>query len=105
MSRRPSQPQRLPLSAHTRAAHPQPATPPMPINPPATRRQFKITKNWVIAFLGLMIIGLAGNLHDKIVEINDLKARPAVIQTTVRTQDQVRSYNDGWLDAKADDGR
>lgn len=68
-------------------------------------KKIKNVKNWVIAFLGLMIIGLAGNLHDKQVEINDLKSRPAAVHTVIKTQDQVRSYNDGWQDAKADDGK
>lgn len=100
---------------HAAAAHPGNAPQPQPAGRSLDEviagirgkkiKNVKNVKNWVIAFLGLMIIGLAGNLHDKQVEINDLKSRPAAVHTVIKTQDQVRSYNDGWQDAKADDGK
>lgn len=76
----PAMPQCLHPNCHAHHAHPanRPATPPMPATPPAAPRvpwYRKITKNMVIGFLVVIIIGLAGSLNDDDHQIADLKAK------------------------------
>lgn len=85
-----AQPQCLHPACHAHQAHPgnRPA-PAMPTTPPAvpgTPWYRKITKNTVIGFLIVIIIGLAGSLNTDDHKIADLKAKNSH-SATQNTQD------------------
>jgi hypothetical protein len=58
-----------------------------PYAPAEPRRRFKISKNWVIGILIVLLVGAAGSLSDKDNEINNLKAKVSHSATTTTKTD------------------
>lgn len=90
----PAAPQCLHPACHAHNAHPgsrpQTIIPPQPTTPPARPRQFKITKNWIIGFLIIIVIGLAGTINDRDQQIAGLKVK--VGSTKIATPSEKLDY-------------